>query len=330
MVDLRSGLLGRLAGRLLGPAAAPVMRVHAATVFYSFFRLHMTLAPASVGLRPDAAGTARLLFGADQPPQSALCRPDGAGGWEIVLEALVDRSRFPDAAALEIADGAQSWQVPVPDLLAAAAEPVHPLFPHFQDAIAHRVAAMAPARPRLLDIGGRARSGVQRSEHFPDCEVTTLDIVADPGVDVVGDAHALSAHFPPESFDFAMSVAVFEHLAMPWKAAVEMGKVLRTGGLALIFTHQTIGMHDMPWDFFRFSDQAWRGLFNRRTGFAIVATQLSTFMHIVPRAWAQRHQGAEAAGGFEGSAVLVRRIGPPDIDWPVALGEFLDTRYPTG
>jgi hypothetical protein len=117
---------------------------------------------------------------------------------------------------------------------------------------------------------------------------------------------------------------------MPWKVAVEMARVLRPGGLALVISHQTIGMHDLPWDFLRFSDAAWSGLFNRATGFEIVATRMAGFMHILPRAWTKRHRGAEAAGGYEVSAVIARRIGVPSVDWPVRLGDILATRYPGG
>ncbi|HME78232.1 MAG TPA: class I SAM-dependent methyltransferase [Mycobacterium sp.] len=65
---------------------------------------------------------------------------------------------------------------------------------------------------RILDIGGRARSGVDRRGEYPGCDLIVFDRVADPTVDVVGDAHALSSHFPAESFDFIVSIAVFEHL----------------------------------------------------------------------------------------------------------------------
>ncbi|WP_373690468.1 methyltransferase domain-containing protein [Sphingobium sp. DEHP117] len=63
--------------------------------------------------------------------------------------------------------------------------------------------------------------------------------------------------FEASSFDAVYSVSVFEHLLMPWKVALEMNRVLRMGGIAYIHTHQTLGLHDMPWDFWRFSDTSW-------------------------------------------------------------------------
>ena len=90
---------------------------------------------------------------------------------------------------------------------------------------------------------------------------------------------------------------------MPWKVAIELNRVMKTGGLVLIHTHQTIGMHDLPWDFWRYSDTSWHGLFNEYTGFEIVETSLSNWMHIIPRAWQTSYSLAEKVGGFD---LLVR------------------------
>ncbi|MCX7382180.1 MAG: class I SAM-dependent methyltransferase [Alphaproteobacteria bacterium] len=298
-------------------------------MFFSYVRFEMFVDPAGIGLDSAAPVTAEIVLAGAAPLQTVTCVPAGAA-WAVTGEALVTPAAFPGDGRLDLRQAERVWSIHFATLLnLAAANQSHPLFPEFTGAVEAWCAEHPAGRPRMLDIGGRARSGVQRSEHFPACDVTTFDIVADPGVDVVGDAHEMSRHFLPESFDFALCIAVFEHLAMPWKVAVEMARVLKPGGLALIFTHQTIGMHDLPWDFFRFSDSAWSGLFNRYTGFEIVAARLTSFMHIVPRAWSERHRLAETAGGFEGSAVLVRRIGVPVVDWPVPLGEIIKTHYPT-
>ncbi|MBP8255801.1 MAG: class I SAM-dependent methyltransferase [Opitutaceae bacterium] len=125
---------------------------------------------------------------------------------------------------------------------------------------------------RVLEIGSRARSGISRRNLFPEqCEYVGFDIVAGENVSVVGDAHSLSRYFPPDHFDFVFSVSVWEHLAMPWLVSVELNKVMKPGGLAMINTHQSWPVHEEPWDYFRFSDYAWDSLFNEATGFEIVA-----------------------------------------------------------
>jgi SAM-dependent methyltransferase len=305
-----------------------IVSVPCCTLFFSYFRLHAFVDPVAIGLDTGQAIDARVVFLNAAPPQTVSCRREGAV-WVVIGETLVVPDGFPGDGYLELRQDARSSRISVVTLLnLASLRQQHPLFPEFTAAIEAWSREHAPTRPRMLDIGGRARSGIQRSEDFPQCDVTTFDIVAAPGVDLVGDAHELSRHFAPSNFDFAMSIAVFEHLAMPWKVAVEMARVLKPGGMALVFSHQTIGMHDLPWDFFRFSDAAWTALFNRYTGFEIVSTQLTSFMHIVPCAWSERHRGAEAAGGFEGSSVLVRKVGDPLVDWAVRVPDIIPTSYP--
>ena len=103
----------------------------------------------------------------------------------------------------------------------------------------------------------------------PGIEYWGIDVVAGENVDQVCDAHEMSAVLGRNRFDAICSHVVFEHLAMPWKVAVEMNRVLRTGGIAYVSSVQTCGLHDIPWDFFRFSSSAYRSLFNRATGFEV-------------------------------------------------------------
>ncbi|MCW3477667.1 class I SAM-dependent methyltransferase [Limobrevibacterium gyesilva] len=183
---------------------------------------------------------------------------------------------------------------------------------------------------RVLDIGGRNRSRIDRSQEFRSAETTVLDILDGDNVDVVGDAHELGRLFPPGHFDAVYSVSVFEHLMMPWSVAAQMNQVLKPGGIALIFTHQTLGMHDIPWDFWRFSDTAWDALFNPRTGFEIVERMLESEQFIIPFIYRPIKAYAERAAGYEGSAVLVRKTGPCQLAWNVKPADLTATMYPGG
>ena len=192
------------------------------------------------------------------------------------------------------------------------------------------IAAVNETGGRVLDIGGRARSRVDRSLVYTGAECTVLDILPGDNVDVVGDAHALARYFPPDPFDAIWSVSVFEHLMMPWAVVLQMNIVLKTGGTALIATHQTLGMHDMPWDFWRFSDTAWDALFNRFTGFEIVERTLDFGQFIVPFVYRPDKSIAERAAGYELSVVVVRKTGPASITWPLTPADINDSMYPEG
>jgi SAM-dependent methyltransferase len=206
----------------------------------------------------------------------------------------------------------------------ATPDPSHAVFERFVE----RVNALQ--RPRVLEIGARARSGNVHSHHFPDADYVGFDVVPGPNVQVVGDAHELSAHFPAGSFDAVFAVSVFEHLAMPWKVVLELNRVLRPGGLACVFTHPTYPPHDRPWDFWRYAPEAFDVLFAPPTGFELVDCAEGLPCAIVPLASAPALVGLWREPAFLAVAALARKIGAPDarLRWDVPLAAVLSTRYP--
>lgn len=244
------------------------------------------------------------------------------------LQALRSQSNSPLDAVLEfITVARRRLSCPLRDLAMdrGAGRPTADLTSEFR----RLVRELAP-RPLVLDVGGRPRSGKEYRDEFPEADVKTVDIVADAGVDVVADAHELSTHFGRCSVDAIFSVSTFEHLIMPWKVAVEMNKVLKLGGIAFVHTHQTLGLHDIPWDFFRFSDASWDGLFNRRTGFEILDRQMDREHFVLPFIFHPEKLDAERSNGFEGSAVLVRKVSETELEWPVRIAEIVGTQYTDG
>jgi hypothetical protein len=180
----------------------------------------------------------------------------------------------------------------------------------------------------LLEVGSRARSGFVRRNLFPNMRYLGTDILAGENVDIVCDAHEMASHIPHGSIDALFSTSTFEHILMPWKVAIEMNKVLRIGAAGYIRTHQSIGMHDLPWDYWRFSDTAWPAIFNRRTGFEIVRTYLGEPMFVVPFDMSPKWIGNEQTAGFAASAVTFRKIAETDLTWDVASGDLEQTSYP--
>jgi len=129
---------------------------------------------------------------------------------------------------------------------------------------------------RVLELGSRNVTGNNLRSRFSNADYVGFDFYDGENVDVVGDAHRLSTYFAgEEKFDLIFSSAVFEHLHMPWVAAVEIQKLLRVGGYVFIETHFSFSSHERPWHFFQFSDMGLRALFNEALGFDLVESGMS-------------------------------------------------------
>lgn len=182
----------------------------------------------------------------------------------------------------------------------------------------------------VLEIGSRARSGITRRHLIaPQLGYVGLDILPGPNVDLVGDAHELSAVVGSRRFAAVFALSVFEHLAMPWKVVLELNRVLAAGGLVFIQTPQTWPLHEEPFDFWRFSVHAWRCLFNRQTGFEILETAQGERAKIVPLWDAPVMHGLSDAPAYLNSMVLARKVAETTLAWPVPPAEVTVGSYPT-
>jgi SAM-dependent methyltransferase len=63
------------------------------------------------------------------------------------------------------------------------------------------------------------------------------------------------------TFDLVLCADVFEHLSEPWLAAKEVSRILKPGGLAMIFTVWSWRYHPLPIDYWRFSPECLQFLF---------------------------------------------------------------------
>jgi hypothetical protein len=181
-----------------------------------------------------------------------------------------------------------------------------------------------------LEIGSRARSGVNNRDTYlsPEIEFTGVDVLAGECVDVVCDAHQLSEHVEQDKYELVYSLNVFEHLLMPWKVVLEINKVMKKGGVVMIFTHHAYPLHDLPWDYFRFSDNAWYSMFNKATGFEIIRTELIDPVSIVPKCIYEGSVGVKDGLAYIHSAVIARKISNTELSWPVDSQAIIDTEYP--
>ena len=181
----------------------------------------------------------------------------------------------------------------------------------------------------VIEIGSRARSGIDRKHLIPDhLDYVGFDIKDGPNVDVVGDAHELSKYFKKKSVVAVFSMSVIEHLIMPWKVAIEINKVLKLGGISYHTTHQAWPLHEKPWDFWRFSDTSWKAIFNKKTGFEVLNAKLGEPGHIHPF---NPHPAVEEVPKYPVylvSTVLCRKISRSWLRWNVSLSDITDDSYP--
>ncbi len=98
----------------------------------------------------------------------------------------------------------------------------------------------------ILEIGSQNINGTVR-DHFND-EVTHyvgIDLMEAPGVDVVYDGQLLP--FDNESFASVLCLEVFEHCFNPCLLSMEIVRVLRPGGIALVSARGNgFGFHNPP------------------------------------------------------------------------------------
>jgi ubiquinone/menaquinone biosynthesis C-methylase UbiE len=130
---------------------------------------------------------------------------------------------------------------------------------------------------KILEIGSREVTGkFNYREDLSRAEYVGFDYYPGRNVDVVGDAHKLTSYFDEKSrFDIVFSSACFEHFAMPWVVAVEISRILKTGGIVFVETHFSFSSHERPWHFFQFSDLALRVLFSEAAGFECIEAGMS-------------------------------------------------------
>jgi SAM-dependent methyltransferase len=155
------------------------------------------------------------------------------------------------------------------------------------DVVNHFYALTRAADPRKVLEAGTSQAVPGRSTHsrnmFPavaEADYVKMDVAGGPDVDVVADLHAMPAEWSGR-FDAFVANAVWEHLERPWIAAREVFRVLSPGGLFLVHTHQTYPIHGYPKDFFRFSREALRLIFED-AGFVVEASEHRLRCLIIP------------------------------------------------
>lgn len=108
----------------------------------------------------------------------------------------------------------------------------------------------------VLEVGaGRKPSRA----FFSKANYICTDIVRCQGIDGLCDVNYMP--YRDASFDLIICNNVLEHLPEPSRAVSEMHRCLRDGGVCFAVVPFLFPLHDIPHDFFRFTEYALANLF---------------------------------------------------------------------
>ena len=262
--------------------------------------------------------------GEDAPDRRFALYMTWRAGDPISLEVETDGGVWTGDVRLPRSE--ESWRRPF-CLTDGSADLPEPPPDHDADALVEfltevrRRGAAAPGQ-RVAEVGARAVSAnwaTMRPWFDGLAEYVGIDIHPGHGVDLVGDAHYLHEMVGPGALDAVFSMSVMEHLAYPWLFASSVNRALRVGGLTFHATHHAWPLHELPNDYWRFSEAAMRLLFGSATGFEVVRAGYRDRMHIQPERLRPADAMMALQDGWGGVWVYARKVAEiPDgaVAWP--------------
>lgn len=107
---------------------------------------------------------------------------------------------------------------------------------------------------KVLDAGSGKLPEQYLREEILASGVTlhTCDLNFGPGVDFEADVSAMS--FDDGAYDIVLNTQVLEHVKDPGTVCKELARVLKPGGRLFLTTPQSSPLHNLPWNFFNFTN----------------------------------------------------------------------------
>jgi SAM-dependent methyltransferase len=128
--------------------------------------------------------------------------------------------------------------------------------------LAKMIADALPVAEPIYEFGAFQVPGQEHIANlrslFPGKEYVGCDIREGTGVDKVCDLHDLD--LPDEVAGTVLMFETLEHVEYPRKAISEVYRVLRPGGFVAITSVLNFRIHEFPYDYWRFTPEAFRSL----------------------------------------------------------------------
>lgn len=122
------------------------------------------------------------------------------------------------------------------------------------------LSAIAPQTSgRILDIGSGTSRGYEGLFKPYVNEYLCLDRKSESGVDICSDCYNIPLE--DESVDVIVSTQVLEHLDTPSKMLQESYRLLKPGGMVIMTIPMSWGLHEEPYDFYRYTQYGIQYLF---------------------------------------------------------------------
>jgi SAM-dependent methyltransferase len=124
------------------------------------------------------------------------------------------------------------------------------------------VAASLPLRGPIYEFGSLQVAGQEGFADlrplFPGAAYVGCDMREGTGVERIENLHALS--LPPESAGTVLCMDTLEHVEYPHTAMREIHRVLAPEGIAVISSHMNWRIHNHPYDYWRFTPEAFKSI----------------------------------------------------------------------
>jgi SAM-dependent methyltransferase len=110
----------------------------------------------------------------------------------------------------------------------------------------------------IAEVGGAKNSMVR---FFPENEYRHLSIFSSDNPNMLVADVTNCPQIPDESFDVVVSLSCFEHMQRPWRAAEEITRILKPGGITYHTAPFSYFYHKAPVDYWRFTPDSFAFLF---------------------------------------------------------------------